>query len=77
MGQTEGEALIDELMAVCAQPQFTSLHSWAVGDVLMWDQRAVLHRGRPWPYDQPRRLASVCCSMRDTDGLAVARQAVG
>ena len=74
MGRAEGNALVEELIEFCTQPQFVYSHTWSVGDVLMWDQRAVLHRGMPWPYDQPRTLASVCCSMTDSDGLAAARQ---
>jgi alpha-ketoglutarate-dependent 2,4-dichlorophenoxyacetate dioxygenase len=70
MRQSEGEALIDELIEFCTQAKFVYSHSWKVGDVLMWDQRATLHRGTPWPYEQPRTLASVCCSMTDNDGLA-------
>ncbi|MEM6477480.1 MAG: TauD/TfdA family dioxygenase, partial [Pseudomonadota bacterium] len=69
-------ALIDELTAFCAQPAFTYSHAWTVGDVLLWDQRAVLHRGRPWPLEEPRTLASLCISMSDGDGLAAARAAV-
>ncbi len=74
MNSSEGEALIDELIGFCTQPQFVYSHSWEVGDVLMWDQRATLHRGTPWPYEQPRTLASVCCSMTDNDGLGAARE---
>lgn len=74
MKASQGEALIDELIAFCTQPQFVYSHKWVVGDVLLWDQRAVLHRGTPWPYDQPRTLASVCCSMMDEDGLTEARR---
>ncbi len=65
-----------ELIDFCTQPRFTYSHKWAVGDILLWDQRAILHRGRPWPYDQPRTLDSVCCSMVDTDGLELARTAI-
>jgi alpha-ketoglutarate-dependent 2,4-dichlorophenoxyacetate dioxygenase len=72
--QKEGEALISELLEFCTRPAFTYSHTWEVGDVLIWDQRAVLHRGMPWPYDQPRTLASVCCSMRESDGLTAARE---
>lgn len=73
LGQQEGDALIDELINYCTQPQFVYSHTWTVGDVLIWDQRAVLHRGTPWPYDQPRILQSVCCSLTNGDGLAAAR----
>jgi len=77
MQQSDGERLIDELMEYSTQPRFVYSHQWAVGDVLIWDQRAVMHRGRPWPYEQPRKLTSVCCSMVDSDGLADARREVG
>ena len=73
LSPSEGEALIDELMAFCTQSRFVYSHQWEVGDVLIWDQRATLHRGTPWPYDEPRTLASVCCSMTDADGLASAK----
>ena len=73
MEASEGEAMIDELIAFCTQPQFVYSHNWQVGDVLIWDQRATMHRGTPWPYDQPRTLASVCCSMTGKDGLSEAR----
>ena len=77
LGCEEGETLIEELINFCTQPQFVYSHKWAVGDVLIWDQRAVLHRGMPWPYDQPRTLASVCCSMLGCDGLDAMRAATG
>lgn len=71
--KAESQALLDELMAFCTQPEFTYAHNWAVGDVLIWDQRAVLHRGRPWPYEQPRVLSSICCSATEADGLDAIR----
>jgi alpha-ketoglutarate-dependent 2,4-dichlorophenoxyacetate dioxygenase len=73
MGEAEGQAYIDALIAECTQPKYVYSHQWSVGDVLMWDQRAVLHRGTPWPYDQPRKLASICVSATDADGLATMR----
>ncbi|UWQ90861.1 TauD/TfdA family dioxygenase [Rhodobacteraceae bacterium M382] len=69
----EGEALLEELMAFCTQPAFTYSHQWQVGDVLIWDQRAVLHRGRPWPYEQPRTLSSICTTVTEADGLGAMR----
>ncbi|UWR10686.1 TauD/TfdA dioxygenase family protein [Sulfitobacter mediterraneus] len=71
--EAESLALLDELMAFCTQPEFTYSHNWEVGDVLIWDQRAVLHRGRPWPYDQPRTLSSICCSVTAADGIETMR----
>jgi taurine dioxygenase len=40
----ESEALLNELWAHCTQPQFCYEHRWAVGDVVVWDNRATLHR---------------------------------
>lgn len=67
--EAESATLLDELTAFCTQPAFVYSHKWQVGDVLLWDQRAVLHRGTPWPYEQPRTLSSICCSVTEADGL--------
>ena len=40
----DSEALLDELWAHSTQPQFIYAHRWAVGDVVVWDNRATLHR---------------------------------
>jgi taurine dioxygenase len=40
----ESEALLDELWAHCTQPRFCYEHRWAAGDVVVWDNRATLHR---------------------------------
>lgn len=75
MGVEEGQALIDALVAFCTTPERVYTHAWKPGDVLIWDERATLHRGRPWPYDEERTLASICVSVRDVDGLATMRAA--
>ena len=46
------EALCDE---ACRPPRVIS-HRWAAGDLVIWDNRCVLHRGRPYPPDQPRQM---------------------
>ena len=33
--EAEGQAILDELITFCTQPQFVYAHSWRVGDVLM------------------------------------------
>jgi taurine dioxygenase len=40
----ESESLLDELWACCTQPRFCYEHHWAAGDVVVWDNRATLHR---------------------------------
>lgn len=69
MEAAEGQTLIDDLLDRMTPPSAVYRHDWQPGDVLIWDQRAVMHRGLPWPTDQPRTLVSVCVSARDCDGL--------
>lgn len=40
----ESEALLNELWAHTTDPRFVYEHHWAVGDVVVWDNRATLHR---------------------------------
>lgn len=40
----DSEALLNALWAHCTQPQFSYVHRWAIGDVVIWDNRATLHR---------------------------------
>lgn len=37
------------------------------GDIAIWDNRCVLHRGRPWPEDQPRVMARSTVAGEDPD----------
>lgn len=73
MGHAQGQQLIDRAIAFCTQTQYVYSHNWQPGDVLIWDERAVLHRGQPWPYAEPRTLKSICCSVTEADGLAQIR----
>jgi alpha-ketoglutarate-dependent 2,4-dichlorophenoxyacetate dioxygenase len=41
----------------------------------MWDNRATMHRGRPWPTDEPRAMVRTTISATDADGLAELRPA--
>ena len=70
MAQDEALRLIEELIAHITAPGHTYLHRWQPGDVIMWDNRCVLHRGRPWPDNLPRHVARTTISASDADGLA-------
>ena len=73
MADAEAQAFIDELIERTTTQDRVYAHFWQVGDVLVWDERAVLHRGTPWPLDQERSLASYCVSATDHDGLGSVR----
>jgi alpha-ketoglutarate-dependent 2,4-dichlorophenoxyacetate dioxygenase len=70
MSKEEAQALITELVDFATAPGCTFLHRWQPGDVIMWDNRAVLHRGRPWPGDKPRHMVRTTISATDAEGLA-------
>jgi taurine dioxygenase len=48
LGVAESEALLDALWAHAVQPRFAMCHEWKVGDLLMWNNLAVLHRRDPF-----------------------------
>jgi alpha-ketoglutarate-dependent 2,4-dichlorophenoxyacetate dioxygenase len=51
----QGVALIDELIAYATQPRFVHTHRWSVGDLVIWDNQRVNHRGLPWDEDSYKR----------------------
>jgi len=52
----QGRGLIEELIAFATQPQFVYQHHWTVGDLVIWDNRCTMHRGRPYDDSQRRVL---------------------
>jgi alpha-ketoglutarate-dependent taurine dioxygenase len=52
----EGERLVGELCDFAVQDRFTYYHSWRVGDLLMWDELATMHRGAGDAPPQDRRV---------------------
>jgi alpha-ketoglutarate-dependent 2,4-dichlorophenoxyacetate dioxygenase len=48
MPEEEGNALLKELLEFATQEKFTYLHRWRLGDLVMYDNRAALHRARPY-----------------------------
>lgn len=73
LSEAESADLIDELIAAVTQPKFVYSHAWREGDVLIWDQRAVLHRATPWNYTEPRELSSICVSATPAEGVDAMR----
>lgn len=69
MEAAAGEKLIDELTAAATAPGLRYEHKWCSGDVVMWDNRATMHRGRPWPANEPRYMVRTTISATAADGL--------
>jgi alpha-ketoglutarate-dependent 2,4-dichlorophenoxyacetate dioxygenase len=70
METAEGKHLIDELMAAATAPGTIYQHPWRKGDVVMWDNRATMHRGRPWPAHEARLMVRTTISATKVDGVA-------
>ncbi len=54
LSMAEAETLLDELMAFICQPPRLLTHTWTPGDVVLWDNRCLLHRARPYDYREAR-----------------------
>ncbi|MGH7324758.1 MAG: TauD/TfdA dioxygenase family protein [Candidatus Rokuibacteriota bacterium] len=51
----EGRLLLRDLIEHATQPEFVYRHAWRVGDLVIWDNRATMHRGRPFEDVKYRR----------------------
>ena len=56
MPEEQGRALLQELLEFATQEKFTYTHRWTVGDLVMYDNRAVLHRARPYKMSEYPRI---------------------
>ena len=55
----ESRELLQQLVQfVISAEERVYTHQWEVGDTLIWDNRALLHRARPYDYGQPRVLTA-------------------
>lgn len=69
MEQGEARKLLAELMEAATAPATSYVHAWRPGDVVMWDNRATMHRGRPWPAHEARYMVRTTISATVADGL--------
>lgn len=59
MSEEESLPLLDELRAHATQPRFVHAHHWRVGDLVLWDNAATMHRRDPFPDHFPRLMRRV------------------
>jgi alpha-ketoglutarate-dependent 2,4-dichlorophenoxyacetate dioxygenase len=52
----EGRLLLYDLNTHATRPEFVYSHKWRVGDLVIWDNRCTMHRGRPHDDAYPRDL---------------------
>ena len=54
MDPAEAEFFLEGLVEWACQPPRIHTHHWTAGDVVLWDNRCLLHRAMPWDMAQPR-----------------------
>ena len=60
MPYDEGRALIDELNALAVHPDLTYQHRWKPGELIVWDNRCLLHRATGYDPATQRRVVRRC-----------------
>jgi alpha-ketoglutarate-dependent taurine dioxygenase len=56
MSPEEGRRLLDDLLAHSTPPDHVYRHEWSLGDMVIWDNRGVLHRALPYDPHSPRDM---------------------
>lgn len=69
MDDRDARQLLSQLLDEATRPEFVYSHKWRQGDAVMWDNRAMLHRGRPWDYARERSMVRTTISATQADGL--------
>ncbi len=59
MPEEEGAELLAELLERSTKPEYVYSHEWSVGDMVIWDNRGVLHRALPYDEDSGREMHRV------------------
>ena len=54
--EEEGRRFVRHLMETAIKPEFTYSHQWRPGDIIIWDNRALLHRATPYDSRKFKRL---------------------
>jgi alpha-ketoglutarate-dependent 2,4-dichlorophenoxyacetate dioxygenase len=46
----QGRRFLLDLIDLATEPEFRYRHRWAAGDIVMWDNRSTMHRGRSFDF---------------------------
>lgn len=74
MDETEGSALLEELLAWATQDRFTYRHAWSAGDLVIFNNPGLLHRSYPYDDAAGRVMHRTTLKGRESTGAA-AREA--
>ena len=79
LAEDEAQHLLDELASFAvSDPHRVYAHRWTAGDVVVWDNRCLMHRACAWDYSEPRvMLHSRIAGDPETEGAALSEQGKG
>jgi taurine dioxygenase len=60
MGYDEGRAMIEELNRLAVHPDLSYAHRWTPGELIVWDNRCVMHRATDYDPATQRRVVRRC-----------------
>lgn len=72
MSVAESRLLLSDLLEHATQRERVYRHEWQVGDLVMWDNRATVHRGRRFDLNERRELRRTTVNDTPEAMLAVA-----
>jgi alpha-ketoglutarate-dependent 2,4-dichlorophenoxyacetate dioxygenase len=52
----EGRAILKDLLEIATRPENVYQHRWRQHDLVIWDNRCLLHRGRLWDAKRYTRI---------------------
>jgi alpha-ketoglutarate-dependent 2,4-dichlorophenoxyacetate dioxygenase len=76
MKDEDATQLLKTLIDHATQRQFVYTHRWRVHDLVMWDNRCTMHRGKPyddlrWPRDMQRATVSDVAPTCEQEGIPI------
>jgi alpha-ketoglutarate-dependent 2,4-dichlorophenoxyacetate dioxygenase len=71
MTVAEGRILVSDLIEHATERQRRYSHTWQEGDLVMWDNRITLHRGRHFPLEQRREMRRTTTLDRNSQSEAL------
>lgn len=77
MEEEAGRKLLAEVNGHLTQPRFVYSHPWQAGDIVMWDNRAVLHRATPYDAAKYKRMLQRTTVAGDPEAYRREREAYG
>ncbi len=72
LGEAESRQLVERLVGICTDPERVYRHRWRAGDLVIWDNRSMLHRAQGFDSRHPRVMRHVRVA---GDGPAIAATA--